>query len=174
MELSKGDEAIDFSLEGIDGRKYSLNDFSSKKALLIIFMCNHCPYVKSKIDEIKRISEEYEDLAVVGISSNDPVRFPEDSLNNMKKTAQEKGFNFPYLFDETQEIAKAYGAVCTPDPFLFGPDRKLVFHSRIDEGGTKPGTGQEMYKAVGELLEIGTVTQKENPPFGCSIKWKVE
>ena len=132
-KLKKGVKAPDFNLPGTDGKSYSLNNFKNAKALLIVFMCNHCPYVKPKLDELKRIQEDYKEkgLMVVGINPNDEKFVPEDNFENMKKIVKEKGINFVYLRDESQEVAKEYGASCTPDPFLFDSEHKLIFHSRI-------------------------------------------
>lgn len=171
-KLKHGDKAPDFKLKGIDEREHKLMQFSDKKALLIVFMCNHCPYVKPKVQDLIKIQEDYKDVQVVAINSNDAENYPEDSFENMKKFADEYGINFPYLYDESQEVAKAYGAVCTPDPFLFDKDLKLVFHSRINEGGTQEGSNQELYKVIGEFLQTEAITHKENPSTGCSIKWK--
>jgi len=173
--MPKGTTAPDFSLPATDGKTYSLSGFKGCKALLVVFMCNHCPYVKPKIDELKRILSDYgpKGLAVVGINPNDDVTHPDDSFGNMKKMVKERGINFPYLRDESQDVAKAYGAACTPDPFLFDAGFRLVFHSRIDDThGTDPATKHEMHAAVGEFLEKGSISLKEKPSMGCSIKWK--
>ncbi len=131
--LKTGDTAPDFNLKGIDEKMHSLTDFN-RKGLLVIFMCNHCPYVKAKIDAIKEIHDKFKDqISLVGINSNDSEKYPDDSFESMKFMANEKGITFDYLVDETQEIAKKYGAVCTPDPFLFDSDRRLIFHGRIDD-----------------------------------------
>ncbi len=138
-------------------------------------MCNHCPYVIPKIDEMIRIQEDYQDkgLRVVGINPNDDRKYPADSYENMKEIAKEKGINFPYLRDETQEIARSFGATCTPDPFLFDGDLKLVFHSRIDDShGSDLSKKHEMHNAIGEFLTNGRINQREMPSMGCSIKWK--
>ena len=133
VSLKTGDKAPDFSLKGIDDKMHSLTDYN-QKGLLVIFMCNHCPYVKAKIEAIKEIHDKFKDqISLVGINSNDSEKYPDDSFESMKTIADEKGITFDYLVDETQEIAKKYGAVCTPDPFLFDSERKLVFHGRIDD-----------------------------------------
>ena len=133
VSLKTGDTAPDFSLKGIDDKMHSLTDYN-QKGLLVIFMCNHCPYVKAKIEAIKEIHDKFKDqISLVGINSNDSEKYPDDSYDSMKTIADEKGITFDYLVDETQEIAKKYGAVCTPDPFLFDSERKLVFHGRIDD-----------------------------------------
>ncbi|MBN4049181.1 thioredoxin family protein [archaeon AH-315-M20] len=174
-KLKKGAKAPDFSLPATDGKTYSLSDFKDAKALLIIFMCNHCPYVKPKVEEMKRITANYKDkgLVVIGINPNDENYVPEDSFDNMKKVVEEKGINFIYLRDESQEIARAYGASCTPDPFLFDSNHKLIFHSRIDDTHEdKPVNKHEMHEVIGEFLEKGNISLQESPSMGCSIKWK--
>lgn len=173
--IKHGDIAPDFSLPATDGKTYSLNDFKGAKALLVVFMCNHCPYVIPKIDELKRITADYKDkgLVVVGINPNDDENYPEDSFENMQKIVEKENINFIYLRDESQEVAKAYSAVCTPDPFLFDADFKLVFHSRIDNAhGAEPVTKHELHQAIGQFLEKGSINLEENPSMGCSIKWK--
>ena len=173
-KLKKGASAPDFSLPGTDGKTYSLADLKSK-ALLIVFMCNHCPYVKPKMDELKRITADYKDkgLVVVGINPNDEKFVPEDDFEHMKQVVEEKGLNFIYLRDESQEVAREYGASCTPDPFLFDSEHKLIFHSRIDDvHEDKPVNKHEMHEAIGEFLETGKITLTEQPSMGCSIKWK--
>lgn len=174
-KLKRGDPAPDFKLKGIDGRMYPLGDMN-KPALLIIFMCNHCPYVKPKMHYFKQLQARYGDngLQIVGINSNDPADYPEDSWEGMKKTAMEEGFNFLYLVDETQEVAKAYGAVCTPDPFLFNEQRRLVYHGRFDNAHKLPherATTQEMEDAIKQLLAGEKIEVPTLPSMGCSIKW---
>ena len=133
ITLKTGDSAPDFSLKGIDDEIHSLESYAKNKGLLVIFMCNHCPYVKAKVDAMKQIHEKFnENIAMVGINSNDSIEYPDDSFENMKKIANENGMKFDYLVDDKQDVAKMYGAVCTPDPFLFDEDRKLIFHGRID------------------------------------------
>ena len=128
IKLKTGDIAPDFELMGIDDKMHSLNDYGIIKGILIIFMCNHCPYVKAKVDALNELFEKCgKDIAIIGINSNDSTDYPEDSFENMKETAKEKGFEFDYLVDETQEIAKKYGAMCTPDPFLFNSTKTTSF-----------------------------------------------
>jgi peroxiredoxin len=173
--MKKGTIAPDFSLSGTDGKTHSLHDFKGCKALLVVFMCNHCPYVRPKIDEMNRIYSNYhgKGLAMVGINSNNEVTHPDDSFENMGKMAKEKRISFPYLRDESQETAKAYGATCTPDPFLFDSSLKLIFHSRIDDTHKDdPAEKHEMHNAIGEFLSNGTISFKEKPSMGCNIKWK--
>ncbi|MFH1589135.1 MAG: thioredoxin family protein [archaeon] len=173
--IKLGDEAMDFSLPATDGKTYSLQDFKDAKAILIVFMCNHCPYVIPKIDELKRITNDYRNkgLVVIGINPNDDTDYPEDSFENMRKMVEKENINFIYLRDEDQRVAKIYGAVCTPDPFLFDADFKLVFHSRIDDKhGSEPVNNHELHGAIGELFARGEISSEEKPSMGCSIKWK--
>lgn len=174
--LKKGDKAPDFSLEGIDGDMHSPWSFAGKKALLVVFMCNHCPYVKHKIGTIVALHKEFsgKGLAVIGINSNDPEEYPEDNIDGMKEFAKERGMQFPYVVDETQQVASSYGATCTPDPFLFDGNLRLVYHGRFDdalEPGTTPTT-REMKEAIMQLIEGKSVTIQERPSIGCSIKWR--
>ena len=153
---------------------HSLNDYS-KKGLLIIFMCNHCPFVKAKIEAIKEIHNKFkDDISIVGINSNDSVKYPDDDFDSMKAVAKEKGLEIDYLVDETQEIAKKYGAVCTPDPFLFDSDRKLVFHGRIDNAMNPDAVATEkvMIKNIGAFLNGEKIEKDFDPSIGWSIKWK--
>jgi len=175
-KLQIGDKAPAFALKNIDGKDYTLGNFKNAKALLIIFMCNHCPYVKPKVEEIKRLQKKYKDkgLVVVGINSNESENYPEDSYENMVKVSKERSFNFYYLHDETQEVAKAYDAVCTPDPFLFNSEMKLVYHGRLDDAMNPDDTATK--KEMDEVIEALLNGKKMNFPFrpsqGCSIKWK--
>ena len=175
ITLKTGDSAPDFSLKGIDDEIRSLESYTENKGLLIIFMCNHCPYVKAKIDAIKQIHEKFnENIAVVGINSNDSTEYPDDSFENMKKIASEKGMKFDYLVDDTQDVAKKYGAVCTPDPFLFDENRKLIFHGRIDNAMNPDDTSTEntMQNNLKKFLTGEKIEKDFDPSIGCSIKWK--
>lgn len=155
--------APDFNLTGIDGQNYSLESFEAKRGLVIIFMCVHCPYVREIEEKIVEIQSQFgENVQVVGINPNDPVQYPADSLEGMKARADEKGYNFVYLQDLDQSVAKAYEAVCTPDIYLFDVDRKLVYHGRIDE---LPMAIESMFG--GDLYDGQVI-----PSQGCSIKWK--
>jgi len=175
IKLKAGDKAPDFDLLGIDDKKHSLNDYKDYTGMLVIFMCNHCPYVKAKIEAIKEIHKKFKDkIAVVGINSNDPTNYPDDSFENMKIIAKEKGIKFDYLVDETQEIAKKYGAICTPDPFLFDGKMKLIFHGRIDNA-MKPediATEKTMINNIEKFLSGEKIKKDFDPSIGCSIKWK--
>ena len=175
ITLKTGDNAPDFSLKGIDDQIHSLESYTGSKGLLVIFMCNHCPYVKAKIDAIKQIHEKFnEDIAVVGINSNDSIEYPDDSFENMKKTADEKCMKFDYLVDDKQDVAKIYGAVCTPDPFLFDEDRKLIFHGRIDNAMNPDAIATEntMQDNLKKFLAGEKIEKDFDPSIGCSIKWK--
>lgn len=177
ISLKTGDIAPDFSLMGIDDKMHSLESYVGSKGLLVIFMCNHCPYVKAKIDAIKQIHEKFkESIALVGINSNDSTEYPDDSFENMKKIADEKGMKFDYLVDEKQDIAKKYGAICTPDPFLFDQNRKLVFHGRIDNAMNPDDTATEntMQKNIEKYLAGEKIEKDFDPSIGCSIKWKLQ
>lgn len=171
--LQTGQKAPDFSLKGIDGKMYSLKDFNAK-ALLVVFICNHCPFVHARLDDIIALQEKFKsDLQVVGINSNDP-KYEGEGFENMIQFAKERKMNFTYLFDETQNVARAYGAACTPDPFLFDADRKLVFHGRINDAmdpEAKP-TVPVMEINIRSLLKGEKIEKPFDPSIGCSIKWK--
>ena len=175
QKLKVGDSAPQFYLKGIDGKTCSLDNYRGKKALLVVFMCNHCPYARAKFAAMKALSEDYgsSGVDVVGINSNNNPEFPDDSFDNMVKTAKEEEFNFDYLFDETQQTAKDYGAVCTPDPFLFDGSLKLFYHGRFDDAmdpESQPKT-HEMADAINALLEGKMPKHPFLPSRGCSIKW---
>ena len=167
--------AIDFNLKGVDGNYYNLNNLKGKNGLLVMFICNHCPYVKSVIDRIIRDTSELKDLGVnsVAIMSNDPSENNEDSYENMKKIAIEMSFPFPYLIDETQEIAKSYGAVCTPDFFGFNKNLGLQYRGRLDESRKVPvkGARRDLFEAMKEIALTGFGPNDQIPSMGCSIKW---
>ena len=174
ISLKTGDTAPDFSLKGIDDEMHSLNDYS-KKGLLVIFMCNHCPFVKAKVEAIKEIHNRFkDDISIVGINSNDSVKYPDDDFQSMKDVAEEKGLQIDYLVDETQDIAKKYGAVCTPDPFLFDSEKKLVFHGRIDDAMNQEAevTEKVMINNIEKFLNGQKIEKDLDPSIGCSIKWK--
>lgn len=175
IKLKTGDSAPDFELLGIDDKKHSLSEFKNSDGLLIIFMCNHCPYVKAKIDAIKELQEKFgKNIAIVGINSNDSRDYPEDSFDNMKKLAKEKNLKIQYLVDESQEVARRYGAICTPDPFLFDKNHRLVFHGRIDNAMKPDDTPTEktMIKNIESMLSGQKISKDFDPSIGCSIKWK--
>ena len=174
ISLKTGDNAPEFNLKGIDDQMHSLNDYS-KKGLLVIFMCNHCPFVKAKIEAIKELHDKFkDDISIVGSNSNDSVKYPDDDFDSMKAVAKEKGLEIDYLVDETQEIAKKYGAVCTPDPFLFDSEKKLIFHGRIDDAMNPEAEVSEkvMINNIQKFLEGQKIEKDFDPSIGCSIKWK--
>ena len=174
--LKIGSSAPDFNMTGIDGKKYSLNSFADKKALIVIFSCNHCPYVQAYEDRIKQIQSDYatKGVSVVAINSNEDKGYPEDSFENMKKRAAEQNFNFLYLRDEDQSVARAYDATHTPEIFLFDKERKLAFHGKIDDNWQEPNKVQNHYlrNALDELLAGKEISVPETFTIGCTIKWK--
>lgn len=172
-----GTDAPNFNLPDPQDNMYSLDDFKDSTALLVIFMCNHCPFVVHMKGYLPKLIKEYQDrgVAVVGINSNDVVNYPDDHPNRMAKDIDEYGYTFPYLYDETQEIAKAYGAACTPDFFLFDNERKLVYRGQLDNsrpGNNKPLTGIDLRAAIDALLDGKPMSEKQYPSSGCNIKWK--
>ncbi|HSB50158.1 MAG TPA: thioredoxin family protein [Nitrosopumilaceae archaeon] len=173
--LKTGDKAPDFELLGIDDMKHRLSEYKDYRGLLVVFMCNHCPYVQAKINALVELYDKFKDkIVIIGINSNDPTNYPDDSFENMKRFAKEKGIKFTYLVDETQQVAKKYGAVCTPDPFLFDQDRKLIFHGRIDNA-MRPediATEKTMILNIEKFLHGKKIEKDFDPSMGCSIKWK--
>ena len=173
-----GTKAPEFELpDAVSGATVSITDFSDKKALLVMFICNHCPYVQHVRSELARLGSDYKDtdLGIVAISSNDIDAYPTDSPEMMKAEAEEQGYEFPYLFDEDQSIAAAYTAMCTPDFFLFGEDRALVYRGQLDSsrpGNEVPVTGEDLRAAIDATLAGEQVSQEQKPSIGCSIKWK--
>ena len=171
-----GTEARDFRLKGVDEKEYTLDSFRDKEILIIIIMCNHCPYVKATIGRLVALQHEYEGRGVqlVGINSNDEINYPEDSFENMKTFARDSGMTFPYLRDETQEVAKNYDAVCTPDIYLYGQERRLLYRGRIDDNWQDESavTRRDLKCAIDAVLEGGDVSGEQHPAMGCSIKWK--
>lgn len=174
QKLITGSSAPDFSLKGVDNKTYALHDFTSK-SLLIVFMCNHCPYVKARVDDLVKLQKKFSknDLQIVGINSNDPA-YEDEGFDNMVKFSDDYSLNFPYLIDDSQEVAKRYGAVCTPDPFLFDADKKLVFHGRINDAldPTSKPTINTMEENIKSLLNGKKIQNDFDPSIGCSIKWK--
>lgn len=176
MALAIGDKAVGFELPGVDGSTYALDDFSGKNAVAVIFTCNHCPYVLAWEDRMIAIQREYADKGVqlVGICANDATKYPADSFENMQKHAQEKDFNFPYLHDESQAIASAYGAERTPEVFLFDGDGTLRYHGTIDDNYDDPDAVQAAYfrDALDAVLAGNAPAVTNTAPVGCTIKWK--
>jgi len=171
--------APDFVLPGIDGRQWSLQDCAGDRGLLVMFICNHCPYVKAIRDRIVRDTVELQAMGVnaVAIMSNDPSLYDEDSFENMKKVSREFGFNFPYLLDETQQVAKAYGAVCTPDFFGYNAKMELQYRGRLDASGRQAASTElrrELFEGMKLVAETGNGPPEQVASIGCSIKWKDE
>jgi peroxiredoxin len=172
-----GWKAADFLLPATDGRNYGLQDIRGAKGTLIVFICNHCPYVKAVIDRLARDAAELAALGVgtAAISSNDAIGYPEDSFDNMKRFAAEHRLPFPYLYDESQQVARAYGAVCTPDFFGFNADLGLQYRGRLDESrkqGAAPGARRDLFEAMKQVALTGEGPRDQIPSIGCSIKWK--
>ena len=176
--LALGTEAPPFTLpDTVSGETVSISDFDDKTGLLIMFICNHCPYVKHIREDLAKFSEDYaeSDLGIVAISSNDREVYPTDSPEAMKAEAEGFGYRFPYLYDEDQSVAAAYSAMCTPDFFLFDGDRKLAYRGRFDESRPDSGipvTGRDLRAAVDAVLAGEQVPGEQYPSMGCSIKWK--
>jgi peroxiredoxin len=175
--LPLGTETPDFSLPDTAGKKVSLSDYDRGKPLLVVFMCNHCPYVKHIQHDFVELVREYQirGVEVVGISANDVEGYPEDSPENMAQVAKEIGYTFDYLYDESQEVAKAYRAACTPDFFLFDGDRKLFYRGQMDSsrpGNDIPITGQDLRDALDRVLTGEDAPELQRPSMGCNIKWK--
>ena len=175
--LPLGTVAPDFSLTDTDRRTVSLRDFEGKSALLVVFMCNHCPFVKHIQQELAKLAGEYasKGVATVGINSNNVETHPGDSPEKMKEEKAAAGYPFPYLYDESQSVAKAYRAACTPDFFLFDGQRKLVYRGQFDAsrpGNDVPVSGQDLRAALDHLLAGRSIPEKQTPSVGCNIKWK--
>ena len=175
--LPLGTPAPDFSLPDVaTGRAVSLADFSEKNALLVIFLCAHCPFVIHVKAELARLGRDYlgKSVAIVAITANDIAGYPQDAPKPTAEFARAAGFDFPILFDETQSVAKAYAAACTPDFFLFGPDRRLVYRGQLDDSrpGRGTATGTDLRAALDALLSGQPVNPHQRPSIGCNIKWK--
>lgn len=175
--LPLGTQAPDFSLLDPSGKRVSLKDFDGKPALLVVFMCNHCPYVKHVAAGMAKLAREYQakGVGVVGISSNDIATHPDDSPAKMADEIKNRGYTFPYLYDETQEVAKAYRAACTPDFYVFDKDRRLVYRGQMDasrpDGGV-PVTGADLRAALDAVLAGKAPSERQTASIGCNIKWK--
>ena len=176
--LPLGTPASPFALcDVVSGKIYSLDSFTGKTALLVMFICRHCPYVVHVEQGIAQIGRDYIDteLGIIGISSNDPVQYPDDAPTRLKEMAERLGFTFPFCFDETQDVAMAYGAACTPDFYLFDRERRLVYRGQLDDsrpGSNKPVTGRDLRAAINAVLAGKPVDSKQKASVGCSIKWK--
>ncbi|MEX1039915.1 MAG: thioredoxin family protein [Pirellulaceae bacterium] len=176
--LPLGTQAPDFSLLSVDAKTYSLADFKGAKALVVMFICNHCPFVKHLADELATFGQEVQakGAAVVAISSNDASKYPEDSPEQMVHEAENRGYTFPYLYDEDQQVAQAYKAACTPDFYVFDADGKLAYRGQFDDsrpGDGKPITGADLRQAVDTVLAGKEVPEPHKPSIGCNIKWIV-
>ncbi len=171
-----GSPAPDFSLPAVDGKVWTLAAIRGKNGLLVMFICNHCPYVKAARERIIRDAGELKEYGVnsIAIMSNDPIDYPEDSFDNMRRVAALFKFPFPYVFDESQAVAKSYGAVCTPDFFGYNADLKLQYRGRLDAGGKEviPGARRELFEAMKAIANSGQGPREQFPSMGCSIKWK--
>ena len=174
--LGLGEKAPNFDLEGVDGKRHSLESFSKSAVLVIVFSCNHCPYVQAYEDRMISIQKEYagKEVQLVAINANDDKSYPEDGYPQMVKRAKEKHFNFPYLRDPDQRAAEAYGAVCTPHVFAFDKDRKLRYRGRIDDSRDPLLVkSHDLRNALDDMVAGRSVKEAETRPFGCSIKWMV-
>ena len=172
-----GQPAVEFELRGTDNKIWTLEQCSGDNGLLVMFICNHCPYVKAIMDRLVRDTAELRALGVnsVAIMSNDPAEYPEDSFENMQRVALEKDFPFPYLIDETQQTAQQYGAVCTPDFFGYNKDLKLQYRGRLDESKKQAAAldaRRDLFEAMKQVAETGRGPEQQIPSMGCSIKWR--
>jgi peroxiredoxin len=176
--LPLGTKAPDFALADVaSGRTVTLQDFGDQQALLVMFICRHCPYVTHVRPAIAALAREHDGsgLGIVAISANDPIAYPGDAPEGLAAEVVEAGYTFPYLFDETQEVAKAYTAACTPDFFLFDRDRLLVYRGQFDSSRPRNGepvTGEDLRAAIDAVLTRGPVSEDQRPSVGCSIKWR--
>ncbi len=174
--LSLGTSAPDFSLLNVDSKAYSLADAAGAKALVVIFMCNHCPFVKHLAPALAAFGRDYQPkgVAVIGISANDASTYPDDSPAQIAREVETRGYTFPYLYDEDQSVAKSYRAACTPDFFVFDADRRLAYRGQFDAsrpGNNLPITGEDLRKAVDAILAGQPVPEPQKPSIGCNIKW---
>lgn len=175
--LELGTRAPDFRLKDTDGNWIALSDFKQSKALLVMFICNHCPYVKHVQKELASLCREYQKkgVAIVGINSNDAKNYPDDSPEKMKEEKTAAGYTFPYLFDDTQQVAMVYKAACTPDFFVFDANQKLVYRGQMDDSrpkSTAPNNGKDLRTALDGLLSGKPINPDQRPSMGCNIKWK--
>jgi peroxiredoxin len=176
--LPLGTKAPDFTLpDTVSGNTYSLHQLCGEKATVVMFICNHCPYVIFVNDEIVRLAKDYQPKGIkfIAISANDAVAYPDDAPEKMKQVAQKLGYSFPYLYDESQETARAYDAACTPDFFVFDGDLKLVYRGQLDDSRPSnklPQTGKDMREALDKVLAGEKISDQQRPSIGCNIKWK--
>jgi peroxiredoxin len=172
-----GTKAPAFRLPDADGKLVSIEDFKGSPGLLVVFLCNHCPFVKHVLPLFVKLAREYQrrGVGIVGISSNDVESYPDDAPEKMAELSKAMGFTFPYLYDESQQVAKAYGAACTPDFYLFDRDHRLVYRGQMDEsrpGNGRPVNGADLGAAIDAVLEGQPVSGDQKPSVGCNIKWK--
>ncbi len=175
FKMKAGAEAIDFNLQGVDGQTYSLDSFKGKDLLVVVFTCNHCPYAQAYEKRLFALAKEFSGKAAfVAINANDAVNYPDDSFEKMKERAEEKGFPYPYLHDESQKTATAYGALVTPHIFLFDKGRKLIYQGGVDNNWENPAAATKHYlkNALEEAVAGKEATKKTAPVIGCSVKWK--
>ena len=175
MTLTLGSAAPSFALPGVDGGDHSLDDYGEARALVVIWSCNHCPYVQAWEDRMSQIQRDYEPLGVrvVAINSNDVQSYPEDSFEEMKARAERRGFAFDYLFDEDQSVARAYGPSRTPEVFLFDRERRLVYHGAIDDSRDETSVTEHYLRdALDAILDDREPPVTATPPVGCSVKWR--
>jgi peroxiredoxin len=176
--LPLGTPAPDFHLpDTVSGKTMSVADIAGSHATLVMFICNHCPFVKHVLDELVRLGNDYQSgrVGVVAISSNDVTGYPQDRPERMAELARSKHFPFPYLFDESQNVARAFGAACTPDFYVFDADRRLAYRGQLDDsrpGNDEPVTGRDVRAAIDALLAGQPVTEDQKPSIGCNIKWR--
>ena len=175
-DLSLGIPCPDFRLRSVDGKTVARDDFRDKAALVVMFICNHCPYVQAVEDRIVALNREYgpRGVQLVGICANDPTDYPDDRPERLLQRWREKGYGFPYLVDEKQDVARAFGAVCTPDIYVFDRDRKLAYHGRIDDNWQQPAkvTRRELAGALDAILAGKQPAREQTASIGCSIKWR--
>ena len=175
-KLKIGDKALSFNLLGVDGKRHMLAHYADKEAVVVFFSCNHCPYVRAWEDRLIQIQADYKEKGVqlIAISANDAVKYPDDSFPKMQERAREKGFNFPYLYDETQEVARAYGAERTPEIFLFDALAVLRYHGTVDDNYEQPTEVNHHYlrDALDAVLARRAPATPQTQPVGCTIKWK--
>jgi len=174
--LPAGTACPDFSLPGVDGKRYARDDFAAREVLVVLFLCNHCPYVQAIEDRVIALRKEFAGRSVqlVGICSNDPTDYPDDAPSRLAERATSKDYGFPYLVDESQQVARAFDAVCTPDIYVYGPERQLAYHGRIDDDWKDPAkvTRRELADAIEALLAGRRPSAEQRPTIGCSIKWR--
>ncbi len=174
-----GWKAVDFELKGCDGKVYSLAGVKGENGLLVMFICNHCPYVKAILGRLVRDVRDLQakGIGVIAVMTNDTAEYPEDSLDNMGRVAEANNFTFPYVIDETQEVGRAYGAVCTPDFFGFNADLELQYRGRLDasrKDPAAPGARRDLFEAMSQVAETGQGPKQQIASMGCSIKWRAE